>query len=236
MLRFSNVELNTFCSTAPQWRTSNSPRFSKQSFTRLDREPFASNVRGSHSPGMWVHHDRALHLGVRPQGYLRISKDMKGYGRIWKDIFWDLGYDWDHILKKISNQDILKYPDISHDILEYILARYPNSYPSDLSLNILIYPKEISTTISLTISTNDIQMISYYILIYPILISLWDIFHVILFIYPIISLLSLFYILLNILNDIQLWYPLHLQTYPYGLSIQDILLIYPLNYPIKKIG
>ena len=117
---------------------------------------------------------------------------MKGYERIWKDIFWDLGYDWDHILKKISNQDILKDPDISHDILEYILARYPNSYPSDLSLNILIYPKEISTIISLAISTNDIQMISYYILIYPILISLWDIFHVILFIYPIISLLSLF--------------------------------------------
>ena len=157
---------------------------------------------------------------------------MKGYGRIWKDIFWDLGYDWDHILKKISNQDILKDPDISHDILEYIPARYPNSYPSDLSLNILIYPKEISTTISLAISTNDIQMISYYILIYPILISLWDIFHAILFIYPIISLLSLFYILLNILDDIQFWYPLHIQTYPCGVSIQDILLIYSLNYPI----
>ena len=30
---------------------------------------------------------RNIHLGVRPREYLRISKDMKGYGRIWKDIF-----------------------------------------------------------------------------------------------------------------------------------------------------
>ena len=157
---------------------------------------------------------------------------MKGYERIRKDIFWDLGYEWRSYPKKISNQDILKYPYISLHILEYIQARYPNSYLSDLSFNILTYPKEISTIISLTISTNDIQMISYYILIYPILISLWDIFHVILLIYPIISLLFLIYILKNILDDIQLWYPLHIQLYPCGLSIQDILLIYPLNYPI----
>ncbi len=33
-----------------------------------------------------------LHLGLRPMGYLGISWDMMGYGKISKDIFGDSGY------------------------------------------------------------------------------------------------------------------------------------------------
>ena len=137
----------------------------------------------------------------------------------------------DHILEKISNQDILRYPYISLYILEYIQERYPNSNLPYLSPNILTYPKEISTIISLAISTNDILMVSYHILVYPILISLWDIFNVILFIHPVISLLSLFYILGS--WKYPWWYPIMISfTYP-NISMWFIHTWYPFDISIE---
>jgi hypothetical protein len=59
---------------------------------------------------------------------------MDGYGRIYKDIFRDLEYEW-------ISYPILRYPNISLYILEHIQAIYPNSYPLHLSPHILIYPK-----------------------------------------------------------------------------------------------
>ena len=88
------------------------------------------------------------HLGVRPQGYLRISQDIEGYVRISKDIS---GYLWGFRISflDVSSKDIfLRYPD-------NILNRYP---PSISFTDIYVYP-ELSYDIPL-ISQSDILVIS----------------------------------------------------------------------------
>ena len=86
-----------------------------------------------------------VHLGVRPRGYLRISKDIQGYVRISKDIS---GYLWRFRISflDVSSKDIF---------LRYILLislRYPKQIPSFnilhsylcISWVILWYPIDIS--------------------------------------------------------------------------------------------
>ena len=96
-----------------------------------------------------------LHLGVRPRGYLRISKDIQGYVRISKDIS---GYLWRFRISflDVSSKDIfLRYPEISLRYPYNILNRYP---PSISFTDIYVYP-ELSYDIPL-ISQSDILVIS----------------------------------------------------------------------------
>ncbi len=85
----------------------------------------------------------AWHLGVRPQGYLRIWKDMKGYERIWQDM---TGYllkirIWMEIISKKRN------------------SRYPK-----ISFHTHVYTWIYSCKIFIFISAKVIQGIRYYIL------------------------------------------------------------------------
>ena len=104
---------------------------------------------------MYMHAYSSIHLGVRPRGYLRISKDIQGYVRISKDIS---GYLWRFRISflDVSSKDIfLRYPEISLRYPYNILNRYP---PSISFTDIYVYP-ELSYDIPL-ISQSDILVIS----------------------------------------------------------------------------
>ncbi len=75
--------------------------------------------------------------GSSPQRYLRIWKDMQGYVRICKDIFWELGYEW------------ISYPR------KGIQPRHPK-----ISFHIHVYPCIYSCKISIFISAKVTQCIS----------------------------------------------------------------------------